>query len=591
MLTDRDYQKKLIALIPHYRSLFIHADYVYLASDAAICEAGVFLREASMNAFVMRNLPVVMVKPGFKCLCRAFKCDSHENLSKTVPSIPGTKGVPVIDDFGRKRLFEIFERLEKNPSRVGSYSSNLHIMQSADSEWNDRGKLSLNPDELWTDVPEQRAIQMAVYHKYRQCSQIVISQDVKFLRTLRELCKVGIKGSPNPNGLITLSINEQGYLFDPFESAEAEDLLLNRISRNKLSALVQKQATFIDDSALRHPKASEMLQNIKPGLIEAGKALIVLADKNQPLEFSDVLIARAQENPPTVRFSWLNGELGKTEALTAALFSETASMPTNSKITLITDRVSRAEKIQQSLAGSGIFVEIYSVNKHGFLSNRDKMQDLFSFSKSMALTEVKNKQLMEQAIKSENVQAALSLASDRDVLKNGVITCLCEKKADVLELLLKQADRISYSIIDWWILEYKQFQSPSFLLENPRFYDLLVLALSKCMGFDASSAEKCLDKLQDLEESPTAAKVELSFLISLFKLSIEHAGVTGITRIRRADIPKELPRSERSETDLLRLKLQELFQQKKRVMKEIDKLLAEQADLERQIIQLEVQLS
>lgn len=590
MITDRDYQKKLISLIPHYRSLFIHADYVYLSSDAAICESGVFLREVSINAFVMRNLPVVMVKPGFECLCRALKCDSHENLSKAVPSIPGTEGIPVIDDFGRKRLFEAFERLEKNLSRGGLNLSNLHIMQSADSEWNDRGKLSLNPNELWTDVPEKRAIQMAVYHKYRHCSQIVISQDAKFLQSLRELCKVGIKGSPNPNGLVTLSINEQGYLYDPFESADVEDLLLARISRNKLSALVQKQATFIDDSALRHPQAGEMLQNIKPGLLESGKALIVLANKNEPLALSDVLIARAQENPPTVRFSWLNGELGKTEALTAALFSETASMPTDSKITLITDRVSRAEKIQQSLAGSGIFIEIYSVNKHGFLSNRDKTQDMLSFSKSMALSEVKNKQLMEQAIKSENMKDALSLASDRDALKNGVITCLCEKKADVLELLLKQADRISSSIITWWILEYKQFQSPSFLLENPRFYDLLVLTLSKC-SFFASQAEKWLDKLQDLEESPTAAKVELSFLISLLKLSIERAGVTGATRVRRADIPKELPRSERSETDLLRLKLQELYLQKERLKKEFNKLLAEQTDIERQIIQLEVQLS
>ena len=354
--------------------------------------------------------------------------------------------------------------------------------------------------------------------------------------------------------------------------------------------MVQQQLAYIDDSALRHPQANEMLQNIKPGLMQAEKQLIVLAGRKEPLSLSDTLIARAQETPPTVRFAWLREGLGKTEALIEALLSETASLPSGTKISLITDRVTRAEKIQQQLAGSGILVEIYSVNKHGFLSNRDKTQSALFASTPPSLTTAKNKQLIEQAVKDGDVQATLSLASDKDALKNGVITCLCEKQADTLEQLLKQADRIQSTIINWWILEYKQFLSPSYLMENPRFYDLLVLALSKC-NFFAPQAEKWVDRLQDLEDAPSAAKVELSFVISLLKNAIERSYVTGATRIRRADIPKELPRTERSEVDMLRGKLQELTQRKNLLVREIEKLTAERFDMERRIAKLEAELS
>jgi hypothetical protein len=110
-------------------------------------------------------------------------------------------------------------------------------------------------------------------------------------------------------------------------------------------------------------------------------------------------------------------------------------------------------------------------------------------------------------------------------------------------------------------------------MENPRFYELLVLALSKCHFF-APQAEKWVDKLQDLEDTPSSAKVELAFIISLLKLAIERSGVTGATRIRLTDIPKVLPRTERSEVDLLRGKLHELTQKKDLLVKEIEKLTA-----------------
>lgn len=588
MKTFKDYQKKSAVLVAHYRSIFAHADYVYFASDSATCGAGGFLRDAAIMSSIMKNTPIIMVKPGLETLCKIFKCDSRDNISSDMDIIPGTEGIPVVDSMARRQLFGLYQDLTYSRSRSIS-SRSLHIMLSPDSVWGESGQLELRQDETWDNIPEQRAIQLAVFRKHRDCSQIVISQDVKFLQSLRDLCKAGVKGAPNSDGLVTLSINEQGFLYDPFEAAEDEDYLLARISRKKLSALVQQQPAYIDDSALRHPQANEMLQNIKPGLMQAEKQLIVLAGKKEPLSLSDTLIARAQETPPTVRFAWLREGLGKTEALIEALLSETASLPSGTKISLITDRVTRAEKIQQQLAGAGILVEIYSVNKHGFLSNRDKTQSALFASAPPSLTTAKNKQLIEQAVKDGDVQTALSLASDKDALKNGVITCLCEKQADTLEQLLKQADRIQSTIINWWILEYKQFLSPSYLMENPRFYDLLVLALSKC-NFFAPQAEKWVDRLQDLEESPTAAKVELGFLISLLKQAIDRPYATA-TRIRRADIPKVLPRTERSAVDLLRGKLQELTQRKDLLVREIEKLTAERFDVERQIAKLEAEIS
>lgn len=584
----RDYLKKSNILISHYRSILAHAEYVYFASDSASCGAGGFLRDAAISSAILKSTPVIMVSPGLEKLCQRFKCDTPENLHNEVDFIPGTDCIPVIDSMVRNRLFDLYLSLCRSTHKSVSLRS-LHIMRSPDSVWGETGHLERQYEEPWDNISEHRAIQLAVYRKHRECSQIVISQDTAFLQTLRDLCKVGVKGAPNSDGLITLSINDEGYLYDPFDAAESEDYLLARISRKKLTALVQLQPAYIDDSALRHSQAEEMLKNIKPGLVQAGKPLVVLANKNEPLALSEMLIARAQEEPPTVRFSWLREDLGKTEAIIETLLAETASLPADSRISLITDRVARAEKIQQQLAGTGVLVEIYSVNKHGYLSNRDKTKSVLSASSSPALSTAKSKQQIKQAVKSGDIQDALALASNKDALKNGIITCLCEKQSDTLEQLLKQADRIQSSIITWWIMEYKQFSSPSFLLENSKFYDLLVLALSKC-NFFVQQAEKWVDKLHDLEDMPTAAKVELSFIISLIKGAIERAGITGAARIRRSDIPKELPRTELGESDMLRTKINELSQKKELLLREIEKLTAESVDMDNQINKLQAEL-
>lgn len=583
----KEHQRKTSLLIAHYRAVFGHADYVYLASDSATSRAGSVLTHLAIGSSFLKNTPVVMVRPGVEEMCKIFKCDTQDNLRMGVEYDP--KGIPVVDSWVRQQMFSLFCDLQRS-RRTTVGGRGLHVMLSPDSDWNELGKLESEDVSAWINVPEEKALQLAVFRKHRDHSQIVISQDVPFLQSLRDLCRVDVKGHPAYGRLITLTLNEQGYLYDPFEACDDETKLLTRMSRRKLYALAEQEPIYMDDSALRHPQAEELLLNIKSCMVQLEKTLTVLASKQESLALADTLIARAQEVPPTVRFAWLNDDLNKTEALVDALLSDTATLPRNSRIALITERLPRAEKIQEQLAGAGVIVEIYSINKHGFLRNRDKDSPPIAGMKLGAVTTMKKKQIMEQLVKSGDVQEALSLAGDKDALKNGVITCLCEKQADTLEQLLKQADRVQSTIINWWILEYKQFSSPSFLMENPRFYELLMLALSKC-NFFAKQAEKWVYRLQDLEDSPAAAKVELSFIISILKLSIERAGVTGATRIRRADIPKVLPRSERSEADLQRGKLQALVQKAKLVQRQIESLTAEHSALQRQIDELETEIT
>lgn len=576
-------------LFRHYHDFLSAADYVYVASDSYTSSSGSFLREMTLASRMANDTPVVMVEPGFETVCRKFKCISEVNEAQDSDSSEGTEVSAQISQYARGHLADLSLQLQRNNSKPVSFNG-LHIMQSPDSSWNDSGLLEMHDEEPWTNISEQKALTQAVHGKFGGPSQIVISQDIAFLKSLRDFCRAGVLKNASDDSLMLLSLNAQGYLYDPFEAEYEEGKLLARISRQKLTALVQRQPIFIDDSALRHPQACSMLQNIKPGLILSGKPLVVLADKQEPLALSDVLLERAQEDPPTVRFAWLRQAPTKTEAIIAALLSETSALPPNSKVSLITDRVVRAEKIQERLAGMGVFIEIYSVNKHGFLSNRDKIRRSYVTEKSQTVGFLRRRKMMEQAVKSGNVDEVLFLANEKENLVNGIIACLCEKNADILEMLLKQADNVPFSVLNWWFLEYKQFNSPSFLLENPRFYELLVLALSKSF-YQASLAEKWLEKVLELLEAPTAAKVELSFIATLLKHATEGAETRLYTRICRADIPKELPRTELSEIDLLRRKLQELMQKKTFLVKEIEQLTEERFDMERQIAKLEAELS
>lgn len=573
-------------LFRHYHDFLSAADYVYVASDSYTSSSGSFLREMTLEFRMSNNTPVVMVAPGFETVCQKFQCVSDSDEAQSPDSSNDSEVSQRISPYARGHLAHLSELLQRNDSKP-VYFNGLHIMQSPDSSWNDSGLLEMHDEEPWTNISEQKALTQAVHGKYGgSCSQIVISQDIAFLKSLRDFCRAGVLKNAPDDSLMLLSLNAQGYLYDPFEAEYEEEKLLARISRQKLTALVQRQPIFIDDSALRHPQACSMLQNIKPGLILSGKPLVVLANKQEPLALSDVLLERAQEDPPTVRFAWLRQAPTKTEAIIAALLSETSALPPNSKVSLITDRVVRAEKIQERLAGMGVFIEIYSVNKHGFLSNRDKIRRSYTTEKSQTVGFVRRKKMMEQAVKSGNVDEVLSLANEKENLVNGIIACLCEKNADILEMLLKQADNVPFSVLNWWFLEYKQFNSPSFLLENPRFYELLVVALFKSF-YQASSAEKWLEKVLELLEAPTAAKVELSFIATLLKHATEGAETRLYTRICRADIPKELPRTELSEMDLLRRKRQELLQRRDSLIRDLEKLSAERSDIERQIADLD----
>lgn len=575
---------RMPVLVTNYRALLENTDYVYLASDSACCQAGRVLLDLSIGSSI-RQFPIIMVKPGFDTLCRTLGITSPQNPT-------GSSAAPPLDPFTRQYLQDLAAQLQD--SRIRRVSRHrLHIMLSADSEWNAFGRLVPQQEEPWAaNVPEQRALRHAVFRKYRNHTQVVISQDADFLRSLRELCKVGVKGSPNPDGLLTLSLNDQGLLYDPCEAAEDDAHLQARIASRRLAALVRKQPTYMDDSALRHPQAELLLQNIKPALMQEGKTLIIPALKNAPLPLADTLLPRAQEEPPTVRFLWLREEIGKTEALIEQLLADTAKLPTDSAITLITDRVLRAEKIQQQLSPSGIRVEIYSINRYGFLSLRNRGRASSRFGQRDA-EEAHNKQRIEQAIKSGDIQEALSIAaSDPEALTNGIITALCEERTDLLEMLIKNTDRISFRTIDWWITEYRQFRNPGYLAANPRHYELLVQALAKCTNL-ALRTEKWREFVLDLAESPGAAKTELEFIASLLTLADTRTrgAALPISRLHRSDIPEVLPHSEQNEATRLQTRLLELKLKRESLSRELDRLTTELASTVRSIAELEAELA
>lgn len=576
---------RMPVLVTNYRALLENTDYVYLASDSACCQAGRVLLDLSIGSSI-RQFPIIMVKPGFDTLCRTLGITSPQNPTRS-------SAAPPLDPFTRQYLQDLAAQLQD--SRIRRVSRNrLHIMLSADSEWNAFGRLVPQQEEPWAaNVPEQRALQHAVFRKYRNHTQVVISQDADFLRSLRELCKVGVTGSPNPDGLLTLSLNDQGLLYDPCEAAEDEAHLQARIASRRLAALVRKQPTYMDDSALRHPQAELLLQNIKPALMQEGKALIIPALKNAPLPLADTLLPRAQEEPPTVRFLWLREEIGKTEALIEQLLADTAKLPTDSAITLITDRVLRAEKIQQQLSPSGIRVEIYSINRYGFLSLRNSGRASLPRLGQRAAEAARNKQRIEKAIKAGDIQETLSIAaSDPEALTNGIITALCEERTDLLEMLIKNTDRITPRTIDWWITEYRQFRDPGYLVANPRHYELLVQALAKCTNL-ALRTEKWRELVLDLAESPGAAKTELEFIASLLTLADTRTrgAALPISRLHRSDIPEVLPHSEQNETTRLQARLLELKRKRESLSRELDRLTTELASTVRSIAELEAELA
>lgn len=562
-------RKEMIARITQYKAVLQQAEYIYITTDAILNKGCAYLWPLLCSSGILHPSSLILVAPALKVLTElaAYK-DAQSCRGGCV-----TLGPDADRTWEKPEYFSDFKFALERKRRSSAIGPCLHLMMHPDDEWNDSGNLSSDSKEDWGNTTEKQAIQQAVFSKHQNCSQIVISQDVNFLRELHTLCN----STPGESNLITLVLDDAGYLADPFDSSEGD--LLTKISANKLKELAGTTPLYIDDSALKHPQAVDFLNRIKPVLISTEKQLSVLTFKHESLPQSDLLMARAQETPCTVRFSWLDEEFDKTNALIAALLAESAR-ENLSHIALVTDRVARAEKIMARVAGTGLLLDVYSINRFGFLSCRARSQNM---KKSTSpLQRGKNNERMEAAIRAGNISEVQSLASNAETWEAGVMTCLCQNNTSILETLVNQADRVSSRMIRWIITEFRQFQKPTYLMENPKVYELIVQMLSKTTGFPVNIADQLYEHLCDIDDDMTASHAELEYLASLFRDARVNAvgAAMPMARIRRSMLTDKLPHSEVNPKLALELQKKEVEWEKAKIRVAIARLQKELSQLE-----------
>lgn len=570
------YRRTIEPLMDSYRDLLSGADFVYLASDSLTGLVGRVLLDTVVGSRMLENDHVLMVSPGYEALCRSCRCD---DASYRRP-MPGEwlEG----DDISwypiskRTELHDLYTSVRKAPGKPASLRS-LHIMFGPDSEWDESGRLILRSGEPWVNVCERTALQQAVQLKRNECSQIVVSRDIELLKSLREQVPSSLDGK-GPGRLSTLSLREWGSLYDPFEPAEEKRALYDHLAYQALAAIVQAKPLVVESSALYHPQVGLLLQHIKPALIEAGASLIIAAPGEGELPNASLLAALAQEAPSAVRMARLRSDADSSgDALVELLRAEAEAHPSPEGIGLITDRVARGARIQERLALAGVPMEIYSVNRYGFLTHQGPENASFPAPGSSEEGVRLRRRKIAVAVRTGNSEEALALVKDQESLAIGIGACLKEHNAPLLESLLKRAESVPSAALDRW------FSAGEDVLVQAPFYPLLVLALSKCV-FRRAQAKRWIEQLRILEGNPCAAKAELGFLIAL----LQRAAGGMACFIRRTDIPRELPMSEPSaEAEWWRCRLWELEQMRERLDRDMQRLSSEREAVERLISQTE----
>lgn len=570
------YRRTIEPLMDSYRDLLSGADFVYLTSDSLTGLVGRVLLDTVVGSRMLENDHVIMVAPGYEALCRSCRCD---DASYRRP-MPGEwlEG----DDISwypiskRTELHDLYTSVRKAPGKPASLRS-LHIMFGPDSEWDESGRLILRSGEPWVNVCERTALQQAVQLKRNECSQIVVSRDIELLKSLREQVPSSLDGK-GPGRLSTLSLREWGDLYDPFEPAEEKRARYDHLAYQALAAIVQAKPLVVESSALYHPQVGLLLQHIKPALIEAGASLIIAAPGEGELPNASLLAALAQEAPSAVRMARLRSDADSSgDALVELLRSEAEAHPSPEGIGLITDRVALGARIQERLALAGVPMEIYSVNRYGFLTHQGPENASFPAPGSSEEGVRLRRRKIAVAVRTGNSEEALALVKDQEGLIIGIGACLKEHNAPLLESLLKRAESVPSAALDRW------FSAGEDVLVQAPFYPLLVLALSKCV-FRRAQAKRWIEQLRILEGNPCAAKAELGFLIAL----LQRAAGGMACFIRRTDIPRELPMSEPSaEAEWWRCRLWELEQMRERLDRDMQRLSSEREAVERLISQTE----
>lgn len=380
---------------------------------------------------------------------------------------------------------------------------------------NGRIRVLSNEDaERQPPASEESELRAYVFAHHREIKQVVISQNKVFLRELRQLCKTESSASQGLPELITLSVSESGQLVNPFDtlySSEAE-----RIADEKHTAIAQRSEIYITLSGLKHTQCGGYLRHNKAAMLKTKSLLNVLVYKDQPLPHADILIARAQETPATVRFVYLNRNLPTTDAIVEALLHEESRL-TGKSIALITDNVNAGARIVSQLGRSAIKLSVYSINRYGYLSNIDRTVIVQSQTRGSIPVEMRRS--ISQAVQSGDEDSVLRIARDarygRDSLEHGIIAALRHGKDEYLEKLIKLADVCTPVALNWWVLDYTGFRNPSYLAENSLHFTLLKKLIGKTVR--RHGYQYPLERLKELNAVPTAAHAQFEKLISLME--------------------------------------------------------------------------
>ncbi len=560
-----DSNQKRSILRADYQRRLGGAEYIYLDSSTANLPACSLLLEDVCNARTAFRL--IMPLNALDELFMRARAEASENaLLRILRQVP-----PHLANAREKRVGNLYFLTHENEiwSRVGDKVT----MQGGESD--DAAFLG---DEL---------LPASIMHKAPRASQVLISQDRYMQQALHETARVMDWDS---GVLSLLSMNERGELYEPFAlRSQEEEEGLAEVAAMNLESIVCNNHLCIDCSALGAACALLLLRRVKPLVQKAGKCLNVLVFRNELLPHAALLIARAQEQPPTVRFVWLDGVQADGDAPEAHVL---AALETHSRQSLLPGQqcalISNAPLTSKLPART----VLYSVNRHGFLTRRvqpgAEAQDSTQPDYKASLQEQ-----MKEAVMQGDTETARKLAVHHQTLEIGLYTALLENNADMLDMLVEAADRFPSRTLRWWLLDSHMFRNPGYLAANPRFYHIMVKALSKA-EFGAVLAGKISHRLWELRSLEGASVAELDFLISLFREAIESSEPNAeVLHVNRENCMGELPHTfspefvrvkdelRESEFALGRLKqrLQELEQQLDAGRKEQQELAQRRAQL------------
>lgn len=404
------------------------------------------------------------------------------------------------------------------------------------------GKIRVLDVQGDTASTEEQELRNYVFANHRTQKQIVIAQDKAFLEELRQLCKADAPAAQNLPALVTLSLNDKGELVNPFDllySCEAEKIAVER-----LSATAKRSLMCIDVSGLKHEQASDFLRHVKAPLIAANAQLVVFAYKDQPLPHADLLIARAQESPATVRFAYLNRDLPSSDAIVEAILKEEPGLDGKS-IVFISDKVTTGARLVNQLGRSSLKLSVFSINRHGFLSNVDRAIIAQANVRGSIVPEIRR--AIAEGIRTDDEEIVTSLVTrsrfGRDALEHGIIAALRLGKDKYVERLIKLADTCSPIALNWWILDYPGFKVPTYLSDNALHFRLLKELIAKTVrkhGFQLP-----LEHLKELNEVPQASHDKLGELISLMETDVAVEEKSLVPRAVKKAVAENTPQESR----------------------------------------------